>query len=772
MKTLIPFLMLFEASALCAQPDTLWTRYYPATGSHVRIEEILQTRDRMMTTLTYQTYPPVGVVTRMDLDGDTIWSARVNGARPYHGMFTELNDGSISFFAKGTYSLYHFSVAGEFLDSIWFDWDISAGDGSGGGCSGTWFATDFMRPAPNDHILQAGWYAIYCRTGSGAGRYVRVHDRVQYLTHVRMYPEVTKDVLALQDNSNIFFISMNDTNVVERYSSTDQLTWHTELNANDSLLNSQLVDVDTAVIVGANRYQNGQVSPFLALVSIAGHVIWQHSFEFEQNRFLTSLTTTLDGAIVGCGYARASSADSSRIFLFRINGNGELQWEHVYENPAPAEAYDLFATGLGEYIVVGTALRPGDPRASGFMMKTDHDPLFPLIGSMEVVLAGPPVWGYRMLIEYGSSQAWTIHNVCPGTTARLGGDARRTWEVQLADSSITFNTLVPAGVGVIDTFYLEHPTCAGPIQWQSNILEGVSSGPYSPPITAQLDNWSVDTTFGFVTVSFSVPTEPGIAFWDLLLQCENDDYFRIASVPSQGAEPGIHRYQLADSLGGAHNRYVIGHRDIYGWTTAHNETVFQANGPQLRVQSFDVSATREGNVVLLVTEGIPRLQRVEIWRSENEFPNQLYWRVDPDPSTRETTIRFVDTTIVKGSIYWYFPRYVECNGTLVSRSDLADSATAIVDYPGRPSLNYRLSAYPNPFNPTTTLEFAHSRRELVTVSVYDLLGRFVETVVSQAYDPGVAKVRFEAENLADGIYFAIAEFSSGQRQVTKLVLLK
>ncbi len=60
--------------------------------------------------------------------------------------------------------------------------------------------------------------------------------------------------------------------------------------------------------------------------------------------------------------------------------------------------------------------------------------------------------------------------------------------------------------------------------------------------------------------------------------------------------------------------------------------------------------------------------------------------------------------------------------------------------------------YPNPFNPTTTIEFAIPQKEFVTLKVYDLLGREVETLVSETLEAGSYKTRFDAGKLASGMY--------------------
>ena len=79
--------------------------------------------------------------------------------------------------------------------------------------------------------------------------------------------------------------------------------------------------------------------------------------------------------------------------------------------------------------------------------------------------------------------------------------------------------------------------------------------------------------------------------------------------------------------------------------------------------------------------------------------------------------------------------------------------------------------YPNPFNPTTKIDFDVLKKGFVTVSVFDILGREVATLVSENLEPGKYSYTFKGDNLASGIYFyriKVNDFSA----VKKMLLLK
>src|SRR5450756_862003 len=60
--------------------------------------------------------------------------------------------------------------------------------------------------------------------------------------------------------------------------------------------------------------------------------------------------------------------------------------------------------------------------------------------------------------------------------------------------------------------------------------------------------------------------------------------------------------------------------------------------------------------------------------------------------------------------------------------------------------------YPNPFNPSTSITFSVPQASVVTITVYDILGREVTTLVNGNYVAGFFTVPFNASKLASGVY--------------------
>ncbi len=92
-----------------------------------------------------------------------------------------------------------------------------------------------------------------------------------------------------------------------------------------------------------------------------------------------------------------------------------------------------------------------------------------------------------------------------------------------------------------------------------------------------------------------------------------------------------------------------------------------------------------------------------------------------------------------------------------------------IEIPGE----YRLSQnYPNPFNPSTNIEFKLGSSSVVTLKIYDVLGREIATLIdNQRLNGGVHQATFNASSLASGIYLYRLEAGSFI-QTRKMMLIK
>jgi photosystem II stability/assembly factor-like uncharacterized protein len=78
---------------------------------------------------------------------------------------------------------------------------------------------------------------------------------------------------------------------------------------------------------------------------------------------------------------------------------------------------------------------------------------------------------------------------------------------------------------------------------------------------------------------------------------------------------------------------------------------------------------------------------------------------------------------------------------------------------------------PNPFNPVTTIRFVVPEKMPVRLTIHDVAGRVVATLVDDTRDPGLHTITWNAQGMASGVYFA--RLHAGKTEVSrKMVLLK
>lgn len=198
------------------------------------------------------------------------------------------------------------------------------------------------------------------------------------------------------------------------------------------------------------------------------------------------------------------------------------------------------------------------------------------------------------------------------------------------------------------------------------------------------------------------------------------------------------------------------------------------------------------------------IQMVNQHLSELPLPEGtgIYWPnvIDSVFLSIDKTYPYVDSILVAddlaraqdnsyGSIYynvlWQELEHLTTLSIQNAILDLASLWTTAWENAGRPSPrvgvqstnqnseNYFLAnAYPNPFNPTTTIEFSIPKSEFVTLKIYTALGREVATLVSEKLTPGNYEYQWNASGFSSGIYFYKFHLKNGLLETKKLILLK
>ena len=128
---------------------------------------------------------------------------------------------------------------------------------------------------------------------------------------------------------------------------------------------------------------------------------------------------------------------------------------------------------------------------------------------------------------------------------------------------------------------------------------------------------------------------------------------------------------------------------------------------------------------------------------------------------------------VSGRPYRYNSSQLRSNIELMLENFFNESKSTNINSTCYSPFQYHLDQnYPNPFNPKTVIRYALPIISQVNLSIYNLLGQKLITLVSEKQQAGTYKVEWNASVFSSGIYFYRLETSTGFVQSKKLVLLK
>jgi len=114
---------------------------------------------------------------------------------------------------------------------------------------------------------------------------------------------------------------------------------------------------------------------------------------------------------------------------------------------------------------------------------------------------------------------------------------------------------------------------------------------------------------------------------------------------------------------------------------------------------------------------------------------------------------------------------LECNGRVYapgSKIKLQPTNPLTQNNTLKTKLNFN---YPNPFNPITKINYSITNKDLVTIKIFDVLGREVMSLVNEVKQPGEYIVDFDGTNLSSGIYFYKLEAGTFS-DVKRMMLIK
>jgi len=258
---------------------------------------------------------------------------------------------------------------------------------------------------------------------------------------------------------------------------------------------------------------------------------------------------------------------------------------------------------------------------------------------------------------------------------------------------------------------------------------------------------------------------------DNVLGVNNASQLRIVKRPTGGSQWNLTGIFAGSSLSG--NTVTITYNSMSGFSEFSIGSDPNDNPLPVELASFRGTVTPRGVALSWVTASEKNNAGFMLVRNGSVIAS---YQFSPElrgkgTTTSVTNYAFLDANVETGQTYTYQLRSVDFDGSV---HDYAQRVTVEVREPIQPPVfTYNLEQnYPNPFNPTTNIRYSIRDAGLVTLKVYDLLGREVATLVNQVQQPGNYQVTFDASRLtSSGMY--IYRLQSGNfTRTMKMLLVK
>ena len=128
---------------------------------------------------------------------------------------------------------------------------------------------------------------------------------------------------------------------------------------------------------------------------------------------------------------------------------------------------------------------------------------------------------------------------------------------------------------------------------------------------------------------------------------------------------------------------------------------------------------------------------------------------------------YKNSAVYLGFKFNHDPGYITLDDLTLSTPKVVISTKDVL-----PQTHELLTTYPNPFNPRTTISYHLSAISHVELSIYDLSGKKIKTILSASYEAGDHKVFWNASEYSSGIYICTLKINGSLQATQKMVLVK
>jgi hypothetical protein len=557
----------------------------------------------------------------------------------------------------------------------------------------------------------------------------------------------------------------------------------------------------------------GFYDAYVIRLSNTGDTLWTRTYGTSGADFGYAIVPTADGGFAVAG-SSAMSGPSLDAWLLKADANGNVIWQHTYGSTSTDEAFSLQRTSDDGYLLAGRSVPPNGMGTDMYAVRTNsagdslwtrrygNDDWEEGAGAVETMDGGVFIAGWKRSSSNYDYNCFVVQADVNGNqmwSATYGGALmdRATALRQSSDGgAILAGYTASSGAGASDYYFLKFDTngdtiwsrtCGGSGDDLLHALDVTSDGGY---IAAGISN-----SYGHGSGDFWLVRLPGSAgVAGFVRDSVTNDPLPNVWVSAIGQmnrtrSDALGYFVLALPPGSTYD--IITYGQCVARDTAFGVPVF-IDSLTMRdlVLGIPEGVVSQTSVNIVAHNHITATETLMVYNTGlgvldysvtvNTVPPSGGWLsvvpasgfALPGDSAQLAVQVTADTT--DDGVYdlfgWLIVHMNSCPDS-VPRVDVIATILDADDPAALPPSTFSLSAYPNPFNPTTTLSFALPHEDRVELVIFDLLGREVRHLLDTRFAAGVHRVTFDAADLPSGLYIARLHTSTATL-LQKLMMLK
>jgi hypothetical protein len=528
---------------------------------------------------------------------------------------------------------------------------------------------------------------------------------------------------------------------------------------------------DGLLLAGYHNMGGAGTDLFMVRHSNGGDVLWTRQLDLAPSEHAIAVRPYPSGGYLMGGFVSDGANARSDGSIVRVDEEGRAIWNLALTGARNEQIDAILFDAAGHAIVGGATNSFADTSGDLMIARLGIDTATAGLVT-RITDNGPPVWGFAVTHSAGVLARFGFAGVPGGTIYGTSGNAQAWTAPANGDGndgdSIIFSSAIPLQSGAIDTFWISLPDGWCSVHWFAGLASGDIQLDHGGTMLllggdATADAWSLHRDSGNLAKvvfgplpSGSSGSVAGVAAnnWHVLENGDGnngDSVVFVANTPDSTA--------VLDTFWVTHGdacaiRWSVGclsdTADAYlGYVRDFHLTARFGPGPDtLRLTTSEESFLGE---IQIVMHGIPP-QVLATFVPHNDEQLHEYMAIDTVEGWRT-----------------YYPRTIDQRGCARDWTELSVHPPADARIDPRVVLDFALSSYPNPFNPSTTISLTVPQTARTTVMVYDLLGRQVKTLQDGVLERGEHQFVFDASALPSGLYFA--RVNSGEFVATRKMLM-